>query len=432
MFYLYSFLFTCSLLILSPLFLFKMFYQNKYKEGLLCRFGFFNKVIQTKLSKKSNKTIWLHAVSVGEFLAALSIINKIKKHFPEYNLVITTTTKTGYNIAKERLLNTADVLYSPLDLSFIVKRFIKLINPKILIIMETELWPNLIHTTHNNNIPIILLNARISDKSFNNYLKIKFFCKKILNLLNSINTQTQQDYERLTAIGAPENKLKIIGNIKFDITPQNIPDKNIILNNLNLLPENKIFIAGSTHSGEEELILESFKYLINNNIKTTLILAPRHPERIPKIENIIKNFNFTYILKSKIKKDKDNPYNNKNYQIILIDTIGELFSLYNIADIVFVGGSLIPHGGHNILEPAYFTKPIIFGKHMHNFKEISNLFLSNNAAIQVNTNNELKQTVLDLLTDNKKSNLIADNAKKLLLENQGAVDKSIAIIKHYI
>jgi len=426
MIFIYSFLLLIAMIVTLPYFIFKMFIDKKYYDSLHLRFGKLPNLTKELLEFEKN-TIWIHTVSVGEFLLALPVIKQIKKNFPKTHIVVTTTTKTGNKLAKKKLSTQDTIIYSPIDFGIIVKKFLKTINPKLLIIVETEIWPNLIYQTAKRKIPILLINARISDKSYKNYRIFSFFFKKILKKINLISTRTKEDYERFIKLGANTNQVTVSGNIKFDITPPYTDELNKIKN---ILPKNKkILVAGSTHEKEEEYIIEAYNYLETNKIPTLLILAPRHPERINKVENLINFYNIPYIKKSVLNQQTTL---DKKCSLILVDTIGELHSLYSLADLVFVGGSLIPHGGHNILEPAYFGKAILFGPNMSNFKDIANLFTQQEAAICVQDNKELTEYCFKILVDEKLRNQLGKNAQAITFKNQGSLNKTLEIIGKWL
>lgn len=401
-------------LVYLPYFLFR----RKINKDFFVRLGFIPQELKKHLKDKS--VIWLHAVSVGELIAARSFIEELKKEFPDKILLISTVTLTANNLAKS--IYTPDIIiYSPIDFSFIVKKFVRIISPCLYLCMETEIWPNIMLALKRNNIPIIIINGRISDKSFKGYKKIKFILKNILNKIDIFSMQTMRDQERIINLGIDKNKVIITGNMKFDLNYSDIQKPLDLKSNLGEI----IFIAGSTHPQEEEIILDIYNNLKKEFNTLKLILAPRHIERIKNLERLIKSYNLSYERLSKfstfLKSD-----------ICLVDTIGQLSNLYKIADIVFVGGSLVKRGGHNIIEPAYFAKPILFGNFMFNFRDIADLFLEESAAICIKNKEEFLEKMKFLLKNPKERSLLGERALKLIEKNRGATKRNLELVRKFI
>lgn len=354
------------------------------------------------LADHSSPTVWLHAVSVGEVMALGQLVEKIRNQMSAHPVVISVTTKAGYEVARKNFSQSAAVIYSPLDLSFIVNRFFRLIRPKVLVIVETELWPNLITAAKNNKVPVILINGRISPRSFGRYRFAKFFLMPTLEKIDLFCMQSEIDKERVIAIGAPAERVKVTGNMKFDI----------VEHQSTIAPERQLegirLVAGSTHKGEEEILISVYKELTKEFKNLKLLIAPRHINRIPEIK----------------KLTKDVP------GIFLIDTVGHLKDYYAIADIVFIGGSLVPHGGQNPLEAAYFSKPVIFGPFMFNFTDISQALLKKGAAIQIEDAKGLKAAVEDLINSPARRNEMGIAAKLIIKENKGASARNAELIEN--
>ncbi|MFZ2938061.1 MAG: 3-deoxy-D-manno-octulosonic acid transferase [Candidatus Omnitrophota bacterium] len=403
------------------------FFKGKIHRGFLSRFG----VLPKKL--ELNNPIWIHAVSVGEAILTKGILDGLKATFPNKKFVISTVTPTGNKIIQSFAAQDDFVTYLPLDFSFIVQKVINRINPSLFIIAETEIWPNLITCLKSKNIPIIVVNARISGRSFKKYLKIKFLLKPILDKISLFCAQTARDGEKLIRLGLTQEKLQVTGNMKFDIKDFKglNPGSSGLKNKLGLRAEDRIFIAGSTHPGEEEIIIGIYKNLLTEFTDLKLIVAPRHPVRAGEIEKLA----IEYGLASSRVSEFAHPHTRTPahpHTIFILDTIGQLFDFYAIADIVFVGGSLIKKGGHNILEPASLSKPIIFGAHMFNFRDIADLYLENKACVLVHDEVELELAVRDLLANPQKADNLGLKARALILENQGATGRNLELIKHFI
>ncbi len=362
--------------------------------------------------------IWLHCVSVGEFRASITLIDKLIKKYPEHKILITTTTPTGSKALTDHYQNQVLHLYFPFDLGFIVNKYIKKINPEICILLETEIWPNLIHILNKNNIPTLLINARLSAKSLAKYQKLApDLAKQTLNKLTLIATQNQNSAERFIELGANKSKVKNTGNIKFDQNPKT--DKVASKEIKKIVGKRRVVAFASTHRGEEEEIINS--YLKYGNIDALLVVIPRHPERFNEVYKLSKNKDINIIKRSSNKTAED-------AQILLGDSMGEMMSYFDIADIVFMGGSLNNTGGHNMLEPAALAKPIIFGPNVFNFAEISADLLNKKASIQVQNADELFKEIVKLLDNDRKVKTLGENANQYFKSKQGAVKNIIDII----
>jgi 3-deoxy-D-manno-octulosonic-acid transferase len=396
------------------------FFKKKFHKGILARLGFLPEGLAL------DKPIWVHAVSVGEVVAIKGLIESLRRIYPKEKFVISTVTSTGNKIAKEIAREGDLVTYLPLDFSFIVRSVIGKINPSLFIIAETEIWPNLIRYLYLKNIPIVVVNGRISDRSLKGYQSIRLLLKPVLNKVEVFCVQTKTDANRLMGLGVAESKIKITGNMKFDIkdyqgTKESGPD---LRQRLGLGEKEQLLVCGSTHPGEEELILKVYNELKKDSFSLRLLIVPRHPERSTEVAKLIKKFSLEFKMLSSVE-DKD----TDKQAVFILDSIGQLLKYYAIADIVFVGGSLIKKGGHNILEPAAFAKPILFGPYMFNFRDIAELFLNNKAAILVRNSDELRDNIKLLLSQHLKREELGGNAKKVILDNRGATTRNIECLK---
>jgi len=395
--------------------IFSLFYIpfSLYKKGfrrfnLKSRLGFVPEAVRNKL--RSSKNIWIHAVSVGEVMVLGALIDSIKKSMPDHSIVISTTTNTGNEIARKNFESKAIVIYSPLDLSFSVKRFFRIIKPQVLVIVETEIWPNLIGKAQKENTPVVIINGRISPRSFKKYKLARPFLRHTLKKISLFCMQSKDDQERMLAIGAQREKIKVTGNMKFDINIATSLSLQAARENLGLAEKDLLIVAGSTHRGEEKILVDAYKNLQGEFKNLKLLIAPRHLNRAPEIRKLVKN----------------------TPGIFLLDTIGQLRNFYSIADIVFIGGSLISHGGQNPIEPAYFSKPIIFGPYMFNFKEIAGILLKETAAIEVKDRLGLQAAISLLIKDPKKAKAMGFFAKKAIEINKGASNKNFEVIKSFL
>ncbi|NWF52088.1 MAG: 3-deoxy-D-manno-octulosonic acid transferase [Nitrospirae bacterium] len=391
------------------------------RQWLLEKFGFVNALTTSHVSS----CVWVHAVSVGEVMAVIALLKKIKEKYPRKVLLLTTITDTGQKIAKERSPEGTNILYMPFDIPVILRRFFRKIRPELLIILETELWPNLFRVSRQFRVPVILLNGRISEKSFRGYKKSSFFMKKILSNVDLFCMQTEVYAERIKSIGVDNGKIKILGNFKFDIKPPlKVPEWSDKI-------KGPVIIAGSTHDGEEELITSIFIRLKKDFPDLNLILAPRHPDRFKDVEALLKLKRLPFVKCSAFsgRLITSNVELLKGI-IILLDSVGELSAVYGISDIAIIGKSFRGYGGQNPLEPAYWGKPLICGPHMENFPFIED-FYSKGAAIKVNEEG-LYSALKELLLSPEKAKEIGLKAQQLYRKNTGAVDRAMEVLDDYI
>lgn len=386
--------------------------KGKFHAGYMQRLSFLPEKI-----KRMEEPIWIHAVSVGEAMLALKLAGAIKENTSR-KVVISTTTTTGQDILLKDRSNVVDAsFYYPCDLSFVVSRVIKAISPGLFVLIETEIWPNMLRELKKQEIPVILANGRISEKSFRNYMKISFFTRRILRCIDVFCMQAEKDAERIECLGAETERLRITGNMKFD-EPLKRPDKIIERKDLIDHEGGHIVVAGSTHSPEETIILEVFRKLKEGEGSLKLILAPRHIERAESIRAQIKRLELKWQNISDIVKGRDV---DAEADIILVDTIGHLKGLYALADISYIGGSMVPKGGQNPIEAAMWKVPVVFGRYMFNFRSISEEFLKKGAALQVEDPEALLSTLKELLNDPEKRKRMGARAQQVLNDNRGAV-----------
>lgn len=420
---LYDIAFIVSSVFYAPLSIYKKGFRS---FNLKWRLGFIPRELSHKLTRSKN--IWVHAVSVGEVMLLAQFLPALKKQFPGHCIVISTVTRAGNEVAKRKFGENASVIFLPLDISFIVKRFFLLIRPKIFIIVETEIWPNLITVLKRCGAPVVMINGRISPRSFRRYKIIKPFLKPILEKIDLFCMQSKDDARRIASIGAPSEKVHVTGNMKFDTGV--IEDKKRPANRdlLGLTENDVLIVAGSTHRGEEEVLLGVYKDLRSDFPNLQLLIAPRHIERIPEIKVLAEKKGIVTVRISEISAT----YELRFTPVFLLDTIGQLRDFYSIADIVFIGGSLIPHGGQNPVEPAYFLKPIVFGPSMFNFKDIARILLQQGAAAEVKDAAGFKEALAGLIREPKRRYAMGFFAKKAIEENKGASGKNVGIIKDRI
>jgi len=420
MFILYDLIFIVFALIQLPAYLFK----GKLKKSFLPRLG----VLPVNLNLE--RPIWIHAVSVGEAQAVKGLLGELRKVYKDKKFVISTVTATGNKIVRGFANENDFVTYLPLDLSFIVKLVVAKIDPLLFIIAETEIWPNIISALDQKHIPIILVNGRISDRSLRGYQAIKFLLKSTLNKITACCVQSERDALRFKMIGVTEDKIRVTGNMKFDAASLNLTleKQDKLRSDLGVGQEDKFLVCGSTHAGEEEIILKCYKEVLSSFKNLKLLIAPRHPERSREVEELVLRFGFEAVMVSGLPVKRGKRAND----VFILNTVGSLINFYEIADIVFVGGSLVDKGGHNILEPAIFGKPVIFGPQMFNFRDIADLFISNNAAIMLHNASELHGSILKLLNDPSEAEKLGERGQELIALNIGATLRNVEVIKQVI
>lgn len=414
--------YSIAFFIFSLIYLPTLIFKGKFHSDFGQRFARFDKMTERALLS-GNGRIWVQAVSVGEVALCRSLIPALKEKFPDRDIVISTITKAGNDLAKKIFMRDAIVIYFPLDFRFIVRKTINVVKPALYIMIETEIWPNLLRELSAAGVPAALINGRISDRSIGKYRIVKPFLKKTLGHINIFCMQDKIDAERILELGAPADKVKVTGNMKFDARmPANIQDPGLVRSSIGLKEDEALIVAGSTHEGEEAVVLDVFKSISCDIPKLRLLIAPRHVNRSDAIEKLIKNKGFECARFSTPNAQRSTPHAK---QIILLDTIGHLNEMYSIATIVFIGGSLVKYGGHNPIEPAYFGKAILFGPHMFNFKYITGVFLKNKAAIQVPDKEGLEKECRRALKDAGARDALGKNSKNTIAENSGASDKNI-------
>jgi 3-deoxy-D-manno-octulosonic-acid transferase len=395
------------------------------------RWGLYSPVVLRQLGKKPH--IWFHAASVGEVAVALSLLTQMKRAYPRHGFVISTTTPQGRAVAS-RAPGVDSAFLAPLDLPWIVKRAVQRIKPSLLLVVETELWPNLLKGAKRAGIPVILFNGRISQRSYRFYLPLRFFFRGVLANFDALCLKSNTDRERMVSLGAAPSAIHITGDIKFHQIAKPSKGAGERLRKELQLPKDPppVLIAGSTHEGEEALILQVFKELQIDFPRLILILAPRHLQRIPRVEKILGSQRVRWVKRTMIdEKRRPEPEVALWPEVILLDTVGELAALYGLGTAIFVGGSFSRVGGHNILEVLAHGKGVIFGPHMENFKEIARLVVERGAGIQVRTPEELTKALKRLIVNPALSMEMGKKGLALLREHQGALEKTLKIVRRF-
>ena len=418
MYVLYSLLLACVAILSLPWWLLQMLRLGKYRAGLAERLGF----VPARLKNNARTgSIWVHAVSVGEVLAVSRLIAELKDAYPATEIFVSTTTATGQRLARERF-GKSQCFLMPLDVGFAVRAYLKALQPRMLLLAETELWPNLLHLACKRGAAIAIVNARISDRSFPRYRRFGWFFRPVLANVDLFLTQTAADAERLRQIGAASDRIQVSGNLKFDIRPQT--SSRLAEGLRAALPEGSpAMVFGSTAEGEEEIVLDAFQQVLKKFGRATMVLAPRHPERFDKVANLIAARGIPFVRRSQWPRA-----GTLGGCVFLLDSVGDLASVYAIADVAFVGGSLVPVGGHNILEPAQYGAALIVGPHTFNFREIISIF-EKGGAIRIAGAENLTGLLLDLLGDPEGRRRLGQRAKALFEQYAGATQRTLQALR---
>lgn len=418
MFILYNLLLVFLTIVLSPVILFKLATVPKYRGGITQKLGRVRKGV-SKLVGTGVRPIWVHAVSVGEVMAAHPLVRQLKKRYPDRPLLLSTVTVTGNLTARQRVPEADAVFYFPFDYPCTVRRVISRIDPAIVLIAETELWPNFLRELGRRRIPSAVINGRISPRSFGRYRRLRSFFGEVFRNVALFCMQSLEDAARIRDIGAAPDQVMVSGNLKFDqkITPVETPP-------IGIAGGRSVITAGSTHRGEEAILLEVFTRLRKKYPELLLIIAPRHPERFNEVCGLITNAGYECQRRTRLKGPvKD---------IVLLDTIGELRAFYSICDIAFVGGSLVKVGGHNLLEPAAMKKPVIFSRYMFNFKEISEAIIKAGGGAMVKDKEELYHQLDSLLGNKPHAAEMGNRAYEVIAANSGATKRTLEAVSGLI
>jgi 3-deoxy-D-manno-octulosonic-acid transferase len=409
MYLLYSAFLALVLLLGSPYWLFEMVRRGKYRRGLSERLG----VVPARIRNSRQRSIWVHAVSVGEVLAVTDLVRGMRAEFPEHRLVVSTTTDTGQRLAAGRF-GAENIFYFPFDFASSARRYISALRPDLVVIAETEFWPNFFRAVHESGARIAIVNARVSDRSLPGYRRWRTLFVGVLQNVDLFLAQTSEDAQRLAEIGAAADRVLVSGNLKFDVAPPSTPP--IVSQLRSVLAEfgaGPVLVCGSTVQGEEPVLLRAFEKVLSSYPAAFMLLAPRHPERFGEVAGILQQ--------SRIKFWRRSQWNKApvNGSVLLIDSIGELSSLYSLADLAFVGGSLVPRGGHNIIEPAQYGVPILVGKHTENFRDMVELFV-NHDAVRVIDSDDLPSAFVELLANETERRALGRRALETLESQRGS------------
>ena len=419
MYLLYSALLAAAIVVTAPYWLFQMLRRNKYRAGFRERWG---RVPQTVKVTGGKRTIWVHAVSVGEVLAVSRLIHEMRAHLPEYRIYVSTTTDTGQNLAREKF-GTENVFYFPIDFAFAIRPYLEALKPVLVVIAETEFWPNFLRLSHRSGAKIAAVNGRISDRSHRGYRRTRFWLRGVLEQIDLCLAQTEEDRKRLLNIGAPEHRVAVSGNLKYDVA---LPPQAAIVASLRSSFDKTaaapVIVAGSTMDGEESLLLRAFEIVRGRHPRAVMIIAPRHPQRFETVGAFVKSLGIPMWRRSLWSGE------DLGGGVLLLDTIGELSSVYAVGQVAFVGGSLVEYGGHNILEPAQYGVPVVIGPHYENFREMVNLFRWKDA-VRVVGPAELPLCMVDLLSNEGERIALGQRGLETLRAQTGATERTLKALK---
>ncbi len=423
MYTIYSVAIVLFFAILSPYFLYQAVRYRKYIRNLPQRLGY----LPLSFNFDGDESIWIHAVSVGEVLTVRALLPQLRERYPRLRIFLSTTTITGNQVARNNVHDVDGVFYFPLDLPPIVRRTMRVVKPRLFVMMETELWPNLLRACRSAGVKTALVNGRISLRSFPRYRLARGFFRRVLADVDRFCMQSEESARRIVEIGADRDRVSVTGSLKFDSleTPGVVADRgrNRVLRYFRISPDRPVVIAASTLKGEEETVLDAFQRIRAVWGNALLIIAPRKPERFEEVERLARQPGWRVARRTELAVDAE-----PRVDVVILDTIGELAQVYQVATVVFVGGSLVDAGGHNILEPAVFGKAIVFGPHMHNFAEIARTFIENRGAVQVQADAELEDVLVELLSDPVKRAGLGAAARALVEANRGARARTLAVI----
>ena len=440
----WRFFYNIVLVVVSPVIVAILLAKRRCRRGLLQRlglqegssglsrlFGFFeqDKPDQpNKLNKPDAPVIWVHAVSLGEVVAVTPLINELHRRHPEYRLVVSTVTETGREAVEQRLAGVADHCYAPLDFPWVVSRFIERLQPRLYLFVETELWPNLLWHLRRRGVPTALVNGRLSTRSFarQQWAPVRAFYRTMLQPLSLCLMQSDRDVERIIALGAAASRVRRTGNIKFDQPIPAVMEGRTTRAHLGLQDTEQLLVAGSTHSGEEETLVECYRALVTQCPSAVLLLAPRHVERVESVEAMIRARGLAVQRRSTI--GQAGTLRSIGPRVVVLDSRGELAAIYREAVVAFVGGTLVPIGGHNLLEPAQWAKPVLFGPYTDHCAEIADLLIQAGGGRRVLHAEDLTRQVLALFSDDEGRERMGQAARQVIEQNQGALEQTLEAI----
>jgi 3-deoxy-D-manno-octulosonic-acid transferase len=419
-YFLYSVLLALAMLVSLPYWLYQILRHGKYGAGLGERAG---RVPSRLFASRSNvqdqkRVIWVHAVSVGEVSAVSGLVEGMRRKLAAFRIVVSTTTDSGQSLARKRF-GEENVFYFPMDFAFAIRPYLRALKPELVVLAETEFWPNFLHLAHASGARIAVVNARISDRSWPRYLRFRWALRRMLAHVDLFLAQTEQDGERLQSIGADAGRVRVTGNLKFDVIPSSpLAIVESLRRSLAIEGAGPVVVCGSTVDDEEAVLVKAFENVLVERPHTVMILAPRHPERFDDVAILLQQLGIRFVRRSLWRGEP------MAGGVLLIDSIGELAALYSLADVAFVGGSLVPRGGHNIIEPAQYGVAIVVGNHTENFREIVSLFQSRDA-LRIAGLAELPLTLIQLLANEAERRALGQRAQETMRSQAGATSRTL-------
>ena len=419
MYLLYTVALALALVVTLPYWLVQMLRHGKYRAGLRERLG----AVPERLKADARRAIWVHAVSVGEVLAVSALVRRLKERFPDRRVVISTTTATGQKLARERF-GGESVFYFPLDLGTALSPYVRALRPELVVIAETEFWPNFLRVAKRAGARVAVVNARVSDRSFPRYRGMRALIRRVVAPVDIFLAQTAEDARRLAEIGAEENKIAVTGNLKFDIAaPRSAEIVELLRDAMRRAGGSRLLVCGSTVEGEEPHLLRSFRTVLVQDNRTLMLLAPRHPERFEQVAGYLQQSGLSWWRRSHLQQGQ-----SLGGGVVLLDTIGELAAAYELAALAFVGGSLVPKGGHNILEAAQHGVAILVGPHTGNFRDIVELFVRAGGA-RVTSIPRLDNDLIELLGEADTAKTMGEAARAIFLSQAGATERTLKALE---
>jgi 3-deoxy-D-manno-octulosonic-acid transferase len=426
-YWIYNSVISALFVLMLPAVPFLCFCGRRWLRGFPERLGFYSASVLEALA--GTRPVWIHAVSVGEVLAASRLQKGLKDSFPENRILLSTSTATGREMARKTSPMPDGVIYFPLDLPWTVARALERFDPCLVVFLEKEVWPNFLRLSHRRGIPVVLISGRLSARSFRRYTLFRPLFSRAVKCLNALGMQSGDDAERMARLGVSRDRIAITGNLKHDVAagaaaadcgnggrPEYLKEAQ----------ERPVLVAGSTHQGEEEVLLEVFLALKNRFPLLLMVLAPRHPHRFGEVEKLLRQKGVVYEKKSRRHES------GAGFEVLLLDSMGDLPHYYSLADVAFVGGSLVDAGGHNLLEPARFGKPVVFGPYVANVAELAEEMKQRGGGIQVKNEEELRRAIAGLLSDPERAGAMGRSAKTLVEEDRAVLDASLGVVSRYL
>ena len=424
MYALYTALIVLFALVVSPWLVYQAVRYRKYVGSLPQRLGY----LPVSFNIDGEPSIWIHAVSVGELLTARPLIAALRERHRTLRIFVSTTTMSAQQLARRSMPDVDAVFYFPFDLGFVVRRTLDLVKPRLFLMMETELWPNLLRECRRRGVKTAVVNGRLSSRSFPRYRRVRGFFRHVLADVDRFCVQSAESARRFTEIGAAADRITVTGSLKFDSLEPAAPSlqarpRERVLRYFRFAPARPVFVAGSTMKGEEAVLLRMFRKLKASQPTAVLLIAPRHPERFAEVTQMAEHEGFRTVRRNDLPIDAE-----PRADVVVLDTIGELATVYQLGTVVFVGGSLVPTGGHNILEPAVYARPVMFGPHMQNFAEIAAAFVANGAGVQVDSEGAFEAEAVALMSDPVRRARLGAAARALVEANRGAREKTLEVL----